>query len=101
MKVPAPQPASRAARQLALAYHVEREIEAGAIPDYSVAAQALGVTRARLTQVMKLLLLSPEVQERVLRGEVSTERRLRAAVGEPNWANQLALCPESSNHVSP
>ncbi len=82
---------------LALAQHVEGEIEAGTIPDYAAAARALGVTRARLTQLLNLLLLAPEIQERVLRNQIATERRLRVVVGEANWEDQLALGRETSN----
>ena len=83
---------SRTARMLALAHHIERQIEDGAIPDYAAAAHALGVTRARLTQVMNLLLLAPEIQQRLAMGDLDlTERRLRHVVGEPLWEEQLAL----------
>jgi hypothetical protein len=42
---------------------------------------------------MNLLLLGPEIQERVVTGEVAaTERVLRAVVGEANWQEQLDLC---------
>ena len=88
---------ARAARMLALAHHVERAIEAGTIPDYAAAARALGVTRARLTQLLNLLLLAPEIQERVLRNQIATERRLRVVVGEANWEDQLALGRETSH----
>jgi hypothetical protein len=37
---------------LALAHNIEGQIEDGTIPDYAAAAGTLGVTRARLTQVM-------------------------------------------------
>lgn len=91
---PHPQPASRAARQLALAHHVERLIEGGVLDDYAHAARVLGVTSARLTQVMNLLLLAPQIQEQVLLGELrGTERRLRGAVREPVWARQGSLLP--------
>ena len=83
---------SRAARMLALAHHIERQIDDGVIADYAAAARALGVTRARLTQVMNLLLLAPEIQEQVAMGElVLTERALRRVVGEPDWDEQRAL----------
>ena len=89
-RTPAP---SRAAQMLALAHHVERLVDAGEITGYAEAARALGLTRARLTQVMNLLLLGPELQERVATGEVATtERSLRAVVGEANWQEQLDLC---------
>ena len=80
---------ARIARMLALAHHVEREIARGTIADYSSAASALGVTRARLSQVMSLLLLAPDLQERIAVGEISvSERNLRAAVATPDWSRQ-------------
>ena len=89
---PKPSGPSRAARMLALAHHIERQIDDGAIPDYAAAARALGLTRARITQVMNLLLLAPEVQERVLVGELAlSERDLRRATAEPDWSKQLDL----------
>ena len=83
---------SRAARMLALAHYIERQIEDGTIPVYAAAARALGVTRARLTQIMNLLLLAPTIQERIAVGElVLTERALRRVVLEPDWDEQRAL----------
>ena len=80
---------TRAARMLALAHHIERLVEAGELEGYAEAARALGLTRARLTQVMSLLLLAPDVQERILAGELrGTERRLRGVVREPHWTEQ-------------
>ena len=84
---PKPRGPSRTARMLALAHHIERRIDAGAIPDYATAARSLGVTRARLTQLMNLLLLAPNTQERLLLGDLrASERALRAQVKEPAWA---------------
>ena len=89
---PLPNGPSRTARMLALAHHIEHQIENGAIPDYAAAARALGVTRARLTQIMNLLLLAPEIQGRILRSElVPTERALRGVVGEPDWDVQALV----------
>ena len=89
---PQPRPVSRAARMFALAHHVERLVEAGELAGYAEAARALGLTRARLTQVMNLLLLAPEIQERVLAGELrGTERSLRRAALESDWDSQLAI----------
>ncbi len=82
---------SRAARMLALAHHVERLVEAGELSGYAEAARALGVTRARMTQVMKLVLLAPEVQRRVVTGEMpATERALRGLVQAPEWCRQAS-----------
>ena len=55
---------SRVARQLALAYHVERLIEDGVLKDYAEAARVLGITRARMTQVTNLLNLAPLESDR-------------------------------------
>lgn len=82
-------PPSRAARMLALAHHINCLIDAGQLRDYAEAAQALGLTRARLTQVMNMLLLSPALQEQLLTGDFAlTERGLRRVVAEPTWQDQ-------------
>lgn len=86
-----PRPSSRAAGMLALAHHIERLVEAGELPDYAAAASALGVTRSRMTQIMRLLILSPALQERVLVGDSPpSERGLRRASAEPVWEDQQA-----------
>ena len=82
----------RVARLLSLAYYIEAQIESGELSDYAQAARSLGLTRARLTQVMNLMLLAPEIQEHVAMGElVLTERALRRVVTEPDWAAQPAI----------
>ncbi len=75
----APMPdVSRAARQLALAYWIERKVEVGELDDYAHAARVLGITRARVSQLMNLLGLSAAVQEDVLRGSLDGgERELK------------------------
>ena len=71
-------PPSRATQSLALAYLVERLIDDGRLESYAGAARMLGVTRARMTQVMDLMNLPVEVQEGVLLGGIGAgERRLR------------------------
>ena len=83
-------PVSRVARMLALAHHIERQVEAGEIGSYADAARALGLTRARVTQLMNLTLLSPEIQGRLLAAELkTTERDLRPVVREPDWKEQV------------
>ena len=56
------------ARRLALAHYIERLIQDGRLRNYAQAAAVLGVTRARMSQLMDLALLGAEVQERVLLG---------------------------------
>ena len=56
----------------------DRLIDGGVLRDYADAAQVLGVTRARMTQIMNMLGLPVAVQEAVLRGDVAvSERSLR------------------------
>ena len=57
---------SRLAYQLAFAYRVAREIDEGIFQNRAAAARRHGITRARMTQILNLLLLPPEVQEKIL-----------------------------------
>jgi hypothetical protein len=73
-----PTPPSRIARQLALAYLVERLIDQGKIRNYADAARTLGVTRARMGQIANLVNLPPAVQEAIILGDACiSERHLR------------------------
>jgi hypothetical protein len=82
---------------LALAHHVERQIADGAIPDYASAASAIGITRARLSQVMSLLLLAPGIQERIAAGQIAvSERDLRRVSAEPEWSAQIAILAQEA-----
>lgn len=88
----------RVARQLARAHKIDEMIHVGELRDLATAARACGVTRARMTQVMNLLLLAPTIQEAILalppmangRDPIS-ERSLRAVVAEPEWDRQREL----------
>jgi hypothetical protein len=51
---------------MALAIRFEDLIKAGGIADYSELAQLGHVSRARITQIMNLLHLAPDIQEQVL-----------------------------------
>lgn len=85
-----PRPANVAAL-LALAHHVQRMIDAGKVADRAEVARRLHWTRARVSQVMDLLLLAPDIQEVVLfldAGTRVTERALRAVVRGEDWAGQ-------------
>ena len=67
-----PQPAAdtgrvpRVARLMALALHFDELIREGAIANYVALAELGHVTRARVSQIMSLLYLSPDIQEAVL-----------------------------------
>ena len=57
---------ARIAITLALAHKLQQAIDDGWVKDRAEVARMLGVTRARITQIMNLLLLPVAEQERVL-----------------------------------
>jgi len=56
----------RVSRLMALAIRFEQLIRDGVVPDYAALARLGHVTRARMTQLMNLLNLAPEIQEGIL-----------------------------------
>ena len=88
----------RLSRLMALAIHFDGLIHKGVVRDYADLARLGHVTRARVTQIMNLLNLAPDIQEDILflsrtsasRGPIS-ERRIRPAVAEPDWRKQRRI----------
>ena len=81
-----------AARMLSLAHHLDRQIRSGALKNHADAARHLGITEGRISQLMNLLLLSPQIQEGLLLGRLHCgERRLREAASVAEWRQQEAL----------
>lgn len=83
------------ARQLALAHALQRRVDSGEFADYAAMARDLGFTRARISQLMDLLLLAPDIQEELLFLEVPpgkqplSERGVRDAVLKTlDWVDQ-------------
>jgi len=95
---------ARIALQLALAYRIQGAIEAGEIKDQAEAARRLGLTRARMSQLLDLTLLAPDIQERMLYMEdgssvrVSLGLRLRAASSSGDWGLQRAGLDHAFRH---
>ena len=56
----------RIARLLALAWHVEGLLRSGTVASYAVAAKFGHVSRARMSQIVSLLHLAPDLQEHLL-----------------------------------
>ena len=82
---PKPEPVRRPAKvaqQLALAHHLQAAIDRGAIADRADVARKLGLTRARVTQLLDLLLLAPDLQDAVLALE-AVERTGPLQEGKP------------------
>jgi hypothetical protein len=102
----------RVARLMALALRFETLIREGRVADYSDLARLGHVSRARLTQIMNLLLLAPDIQEAIL---FMTPRRrgrdpIRLARLQPialtwDWTKQRrlwkALCQFQGNAQNP
>jgi hypothetical protein len=94
---PPPEPVIRpakVARMLALAHKLQRAIDRGEYESRADLARAYGLSRARITQLMDLLLLAPDIQEKVLflesvdGREPFGEPRLRRVTLAEGWAGQ-------------
>lgn len=85
-------------RLLALAMRYDKMIRERSIPDFNTLAKLVGVTRPRMTQIMNLVNLSPDIQTAILtlptinqsRG-FFTERKLRPIAKESDWTIQRAM----------
>ena len=82
----------RVARLMALAIHYDQLLRDGVVADQAELARLGHVSRARLTQIMNLLNLAPDIQEFLLhlqpteRGrEAISERHLRQMATTLDW----------------
>ena len=93
----------RIARLMALAIRLEGLIREQTIPDYASVARRGRVTRARMTQIMKLLDLAPDIQEQILflppLPRVN-ERNLRPIVRRIDWHEQRRLFQKLTSRVN-
>ena len=85
----------RISRLMALAIRFEQLIREGTVKDQADLARLAHISRARVTQIMDLLLLAPEIQEEILflpvveRGkDLITERSMRQIAAESSWLSQ-------------
>lgn len=95
---PRPRPPGRTprvSRLMALAIRFETLIASGEIKNYAELAQLGLVSRARVSQIMNLRFLAPDIQEEILflptfdRGrDPITEKDLRPIVGTMDWHKQ-------------
>ena len=85
----------RISRLMALAIRFETLIREGYVRDYADLARLGHVTRARITQIMSLLNLAPDIQEELLflprsateRDPIS-ERQVRPIAAKADWRAQ-------------
>jgi hypothetical protein len=93
----------RIARLLALAIRMEGLIREQRLPDYAAAARLGGVTRARVTQIMKLCDLASDIQEQILflpSGGQLNERNLRPISKVIDWNEQRRLFQAQGHSVT-
>ena len=88
----------RVTRLMALAVKFQDTVDQGEVRDYADLARLGYVTRARLTQIMNLSLLAPDIQEALLdnsngwrTGSAITERDLRSVSRIIDWAAQRQM----------
>ena len=88
----------RVARLMALAIHFDQLLRDGVVADQAELARLGHVSRARLTQIMSLLNLAPDIQDALLRlprsaagREEVSERHLRPIASEPAWRRQRQM----------
>jgi hypothetical protein len=92
---------------MALAIRFDGLVREGVVTDQAELARLGHVSRARLTQIMNLLLLAPDVQEELLhlprteRGkDPIPEWRLRAIAAEPDWRKQRQMWQTIQNEIA-
>jgi hypothetical protein len=97
-RLPDAQRVPRVARLMALAIHFDQLLRAGVVADQAELARLGHVSRARMTQIMNLLNLAPDVQEALLylppmsRGcDQVTERKVRTLSVASDWWKQRQL----------
>ena len=86
---------------MALAIRMERLLREGAVSDYAEIASLGHVTRARITQIMNLLNLAPDIQEEILflpitlRGrDPIREIHIRTIAAVLDWRKQRTMWRE-------
>lgn len=91
---------ARVAVMLALAHKIEDAIQRGVARDRAEVARRLGLSRARVTQLVDLTLLEPKLQlvvltcESVDGVEPMSERHLRRVARKASWEAQRTLWAE-------
>ena len=94
----------RISRLMALAIKFQGMVDRNEVRDYSDLAELGYVTRARVTQIMNLLMLAPNIQERILSPDERIfgvrERSLRGICAQVEWTTQRRLWTALLNGVS-
>jgi hypothetical protein len=96
----------RVARLLALALRIDERVRKGELASYSEVAALGHVTRARVSQIMNLLNLAPDLQETILflpRTERGRDpiilRDLQPIASILDWSKQRGLWQQFGKHT--
>lgn len=88
----------RVARLLALAHRIDDLVRSNQVGGYAAVAAAGGVTRARVSQIVGLLNLAPDIQQAILELPLITEGRdpvsehdLRPIAKVSDWGKQRQM----------
>ncbi|MDD5217539.1 MAG: recombinase family protein [Candidatus Omnitrophica bacterium] len=82
-------------RQLLLAHQIQEMLDDGRVKDLQQLSDWLGISKARLEQIMSLLFLAPAIQEEIMCGNLHhlakiSEYPLRPISIEMDWDKQLS-----------
>ncbi len=88
----------RISRLMALAIHMQRLIDDGVVRDYAELARLGHVSRARVTQIVNLTFLAPDIQEEILflprvehGRDPIREHAVRLIAAVPGWGKQRRM----------
>lgn len=97
----------RVSRLLALAIRFQDMLAQGEVQDFADMARLGYVTRARITQIMDLTLLAPDIQEEILflprvtaGRDPLKEKAVRAIAAVPHWHRQRKMWASIRDAIS-
>ena len=80
---------------MALAIRLDHLLDTGVLKDQADIARTASISRARVTQILNLTNLAPDIQEEIIDFEPTTETRhqlqeesVRQIATDPNWSKQ-------------
>lgn len=98
----------RLTKLMALAIRFDQLLRGGKIADQSELARLVHVTQPRMTQIMNLLHLAPDIQEEILHlppvadgRDPVTERDLRPITRMVDWEQQRTAWRSANRHGTP
>lgn len=94
----------RVSKLMALAIHFDRLLRSGEIADVNELAQLCHVTQPRISQILALTMLAPEIQEELLflacpskGGRRLFEKMMRPIAAELDWGRQRMMWDSKIN----